>query len=168
LKEPYIGTVELVSGEIAEDIAAYYVISEQTPSVVSLGVLVDCNHSVKAAGGFFLQLLPGDWGDIIDKLEAHIASFPPISQILADGKTPEDIMDLLLSPFGYEITQKSEISFRCNCSVERAYGALVAMGRDEIASLLTEDGKADIECHFCLSKYSFDARDLQKILENSN
>ncbi|MCL2753496.1 MAG: Hsp33 family molecular chaperone HslO [Defluviitaleaceae bacterium] len=165
LKEPYNGTIELISGEIAEDIAAYFVLSEQTPSIVSLGVLVDKDHSVKAAGGFFIQLLPGVWGDIIDQLEEHIGNFPPISALLNEGNTPEQILHKLLEPFGYEITQNSPISFYCPCSKERAFGAVVAMGRKEITEILTEDGKADIECHFCLSKYHFEAKELQKILE---
>jgi len=167
LKEPYIGRVELISGEIAEDIAGYFATSEQTPSIVSLGILVDIDHKVKAAGGFLLQLLPGVWGEIIDRLEEHILAFPPISSLLEEGKTPEDIMQMLLEPFGYENTEKTPISFYCNCSEERAFSALVAMGREEILDMLTVDGKAEIECHFCLSEYLFDARDLQKILENT-
>jgi len=165
LKEPYTGTTELTSGEIAEDIAAYFVLSEQTPSIVSLGVLVDVDHSVKAAGGFFIQLLPGAWGDIIDRLEEHIGTFPPISALLDEGNTPELILDRLLSPFGYEIVESSPIAFYCPCSKERAMGAIIAMGRQEVLDIINEDAKADIECHFCLCSYHFDARDLQKILQ---
>ena len=168
LKEPYIGKVELVSGEIAEDIASYFAISEQTPSVLSLGVLVDRDYSVKQAGGFLLQLMPGFDDTLIDKLEATMANFPPITSLLDKGKSPEDVLHELLSEFGYEITQKSPISYDCNCKKDRVVSALVAMGAAELKKVIEEDGKADINCHFCNKHYGFDSEELLEILESSS
>jgi len=167
LKEPYVGKVDLISGEIAEDLAHYFAVSEQTPSVVSLGVLVDKDHSVKQAGGVFVQLLPGFSDEVIDNLEKHIADFPPLSKLLDEGKTPEDIMDMLLAPFGYDITQKSPIEFYCNCDKQRVERALVSLGKDELTQILNQQGKAEITCHFCNTAYNFDANDLSVILSEA-
>jgi len=167
LKEPYVGTLELVSGEIAEDVAAYFAFSEQTPSIVSLGVLVDRDHSIKQAGGFLIQLLPGFDDDLIDALEAKMADFPSITTLLEDGKTPEDVLDILLADFGYKITEKSPMEFYCNCDRSRVTGALVAMGGDELEQIIEEDGKAEINCHFCNKKYIFEKDELIQILDNS-
>jgi len=167
LKEPYVGKVDLVSGEIAEDLAHYFAVSEQTPSVICLGVLVDKDHSVKQAGGVFLQLLPGYLEDTLNNLEKHIADFPPLSRLLDEGKTPEDIMEILLAPFGYDITQKSPIEFYCNCDKQRVERALVSLGKDELSKILTEQGKAEIICHFCNTAYNFNADDLGEIIKNA-
>jgi len=164
LKEAYTGTVELVTGEIAEDLAHYYMTSEQTPSVISLGVLVDCDLSVKQAGGIFLQLMPGYDDEIVDKLEARIADFPPISRLLNEEKTPEDILEMLLEPFGYEVTERHEIKFLCNCDRERVERVLISLGRDEISQILEEQGEAELNCHFCNEKYHFAKSDLEMIL----
>ena len=166
LKETYTGTVELITGEIAEDLAHYYLTSEQTPSVISLGVLVDCDLSVKQAGGFFLQLMPGYDDEVVTKLEEHIVNFPPISRLLNEEKTPEDILGLLLTPFEYEITEKHNIEFYCNCDRQRVERALVSIGADEIGQILEEQGQAEINCHFCSENYVFDRTELEKILEN--
>ncbi|MDR2167731.1 MAG: Hsp33 family molecular chaperone HslO [Clostridiales bacterium] len=163
LKEAYVGAVELISGEIAEDLAHYYLASEQTPSIISLGVLVDTDLSVKQAGGFFLQLLPGHSPEIIDRLEAQIADFPPISQLLEQGKTPEQVLELLLAPFGYEITEKSPIGFYCNCNRKRVERVLISLGAEEIAQLSTEED-IEINCHFCNRDYKFSKGDLEAIL----
>ena len=164
LKEPYVGKLELVSGEIAEDIASYFAVSEQTPSVLSLGVLVDVDHSIKAAGGFLLQLLPGYNDDIIDSLEAKMAGFPAVTHLLNSGKTPEDILDALLGDFGYEITDNIPIEYYCNCNKDRVTGALIAVGAEDLAQIIEEDGKAEINCHFCSKKYHFDKDALLQIL----
>ncbi|MCL2235892.1 MAG: Hsp33 family molecular chaperone HslO [Defluviitaleaceae bacterium] len=165
LKEPYVGTTPLVSGEIAEDIASYFMASEQTPSIISLGVMVDVDLSIKAAGGFFVQLLPGASDEIIDRLEAHIQGFPQISRLLDEEKTPEDVLDMLLSPFGYEITERHPIGFVCTCSKERMERGLISLGAVEIKSILEEQGKAEISCHFCSKTYQFNGEDLAQMLQ---
>ncbi|MCL2621398.1 MAG: Hsp33 family molecular chaperone HslO [Defluviitaleaceae bacterium] len=164
LKEPYVGTTPLVSGEIAEDLAAYFMHSEQTPSIISLGVMVDVDLSVKAAGGFFIQLLPGASDEIIDQLEAHIQGFPPISRLLDEQKSPEDILELLLAPFGYEITETHPIAFVCNCAKERMERTLISLGIDEIKSILEEQGQAEISCHFCSESYCFTENELTQLI----
>lgn len=168
LKEPYVGKLELVSGEIAEDVANYFAISEQTPSVLSLGVLVDVDHSIKAAGGFLLQLLPGHDDSIIDSLEAKMADFPAITRLFDSGKTPEDILDALLGDFGYEITEKAPIEYYCNCDRDRVTGALIAVGAKDLAQIIEEDGGAEINCHFCSEKYYFDKDALLEILDSAS
>jgi len=167
LKEPYVGTLQLVSGEVAEDIAGYFAYSEQVPSVVSLGVVVDRDHSIRQAGGFLIQLMPGFDDDLIDKLEAKMADFPAITTIMEAGKTPEDILDMLLADFGYEIVDKSQMEFYCNCNRERVTGALVTIGAKELTQIIEEDGKAEINCHFCNKYYAFDKTELTTILNNS-
>lgn len=167
LKEPYVGTLELVSGEVAEDIAGYFAFSEQIPSIVSLGVIVERDYSIKQAGGFLLQLMPGFDDALIDALEAKMANFPAITALLEAGKTPEDVMDMLLADFGYEITEKSPLEFYCNCDVERVTGALVSMGAQELKEIIEEDGKAEVNCHFCNKQYVFDRDELIGILNNS-
>ena len=167
LKEPYVGTLELVSGEVAEDVAAYFAFSEQTPSIVSLGVLIDRDHSIKQAGGFLIQLMPGFDDALIGALEAKMAGFLHITALLDDGKTPEDVLDMLLADFGYEITQKSPLEFYCNCDRGRVTGALVTMGEEELTQIIEEDGKAEINCHFCNKQYLFEKEELTEILNNS-
>ncbi|MCL2376364.1 MAG: Hsp33 family molecular chaperone HslO [Defluviitaleaceae bacterium] len=167
LKEPYVGTLQLVSGEVAEDVAAYFAFSEQTPSIVSLGVLVDRDHSIKQAGGFLIQLMPGFSDVLIDALEAKMAGFPAITALLEEGKTPEDVLGMLLGDFGYEITQKSPMEFYCNCDRSRVTGALVTMGKEDLTQIIEEDGKAEINCHFCNKQYIFEKDELTEILDNS-
>jgi len=164
LKEPYVGKLELISGEIAEDVAGYFFISEQTPSVLSLGVLVDTDHSIAAAGGFLLQLMPGHDENIIDQLEAKMASFPSITEIYNAGKTPEDVLDMLLSDFGYQITDTHPIDYHCNCDKQRVIGAIVSIGAKELAQIIQEDGNAEVACHFCNRQYNFDREELEAIL----
>ncbi|MDR2182643.1 MAG: Hsp33 family molecular chaperone HslO [Clostridiales bacterium] len=167
LKEPYVGTLALVSGEVAEDVAGYFAFSEQMPSIVSLGVLVERDHSIKQAGGFLLQLMPGFDEALIDVLEAKMANFPAITVLLEQGKTPEDVLDMLLSDFGYEIAERSPLEFYCNCDRGRVTGALVAMGAQELGQIIKEDGKAEVSCHFCNKRYVFERDELTEILENS-
>jgi len=165
LKESYTGTTELVTGEIAEDLAHYYMTSEQTPSVIALGVLVDCDLSVKQAGGIFLQLMPDYSEDVVDALETHIVNFPPLSQLLDENKSPEDILSLLLAPFEYEVVSKHGIEFCCTCSKERVERVLISLGADEIEQILQSQGQAEINCHFCNKNYVFSDNELKKILE---
>ncbi|MCL2856013.1 MAG: Hsp33 family molecular chaperone HslO [Defluviitaleaceae bacterium] len=166
LKEPYVGTTPLISGEIAEDLAGYFMYSEQTPSIVALGVIVEKDLTVKAAGGFFIQLLPNALDETVDRLEGHIQNFPPISRLLDEGKTPEDILDMLLSPFGYEITENHPIGFVCNCHRDRIERALISLGADEIKAIIEEQGQAEISCHFCNKAYHFTGDQLGVLLND--
>ncbi|MBO8137332.1 MAG: Hsp33 family molecular chaperone HslO [Desulfotomaculum sp.] len=167
LKEPFTGTVELVSGEIGEDLAAYLLKSEQTPSAVSLGVLVETDNSVKAAGGLILQLMPGAREDILEKLEQGLASMPPVSSLVNQGAKPEDMVKLLTEDLPVKILDKMPVSFSCSCSRERLEQVLISMGKDELADLIEEQGEAELQCHFCAQKYHFNKQELQKILEEA-
>jgi len=166
LKEPYVGKLELISGEIAEDVAGYFAISEQIPSILSLGVLVDRDQTVKQAGGFLIQLMPGYDEDLIDKLEAKMQDFPAITTLLEEGKTPENVLEMLLGEFGYEITETADIEYYCNCDKDRVTGAIISIGKDELVKIIEEDGKAEINCHFCDKQYHFDKDELVKMLHS--
>lgn len=166
MKDAYIGQVELLSGEIAEDIAYYFVQSEQTPSVVSLGVLVDRDYTIKQSGGFILQLMPDAPDEIIDKLEEKINALPSITALLDSGKTPELIADMLFADFGYEILEKSPTEFYCNCSRERVEAALTAVGKAELEKIINDDGQTTLNCHFCNSDYHFEKAELFNIINN--
>jgi len=164
LKEPVSGQVALVSGEIAEDLTYYFATSEQTPSSVSLGVLVDTNFSVKQAGGFIIQLMPDTPEEIIKHLENKLPTFPTITQLLDNGKTPEDILDLLLGGFGTVIYEKITPEFYCNCSIEKTKKALSNVGVDELKVILEEDKGANLHCHFCNKDYYFGEDDLKGLI----
>jgi len=168
LKEPYIGYVNLVSGEIAEDIAYYFTKSEQVPSAVALGVLVDRDWSVISAGGFIIQLLPGAGEEIIEHLEEKLKSIPPVTTLLYEGKTPEQILELLLGEKGLEVLEKSPCEFFCNCSRERMERNLLSLGRKEIADIIQEQHGAELQCHFCNSKYDFSEDELMKLIDSDN
>lgn len=165
LKEPFTGSVELVSGEIAEDIAHYLTHSEQTPSAVSLGVLVDTDNSVVAAGGLLLQLLPNASDELLEKLEQNLAQLPHLSSLIKGGETPEEIIHRVTRRLEVKILETKPVCFCCQCSRERLEDLLVGIGKDEVASMLKEQGGAEISCHFCTEQYRFGREDLQKILE---
>lgn len=166
LKEPYIGKVELISGEIAEDLANYFYRSDQVPSVVSLGVLVDVDYSVKAAGGFILQLMPGANDECISKIEENIYKLKSITSMLDRGMTPEQIVEAVMSGFEIKILDEKEIGFNCDCSLEKGEDSLISLGKDELEAIIEEDGKAEVMCHFCNSKYNFSKEKLTSILKN--
>lgn len=163
LKEPYVGQSNLVTGEIAEDIANFYAYSEQQPSAVSLGVLVDKDISCKAAGGYIIQLFPGVTDEDIDKIESRLANTDPISTMIDNGMTPEDIMDKVLGDFNMKILDKIDIQYRCDCSREKIEKVIISLGKKEIDNIINEDGKAEVVCHFCNSKHMFNKEDLTKI-----
>lgn len=167
LKEPYIGQSNLISGEIAEDLAAYYMYSEQQPSVVSLGVLIDVDGSVKAAGGFFIQPLPDVEEEVLIKLEECIKDIAPISSMIAEGLTAEEIMKKILKEFDVEIREEIEVDFVCDCSLEKIEKALISIGEQELKSIIEEDEKAEIQCHFCNTFYRFNKEQLIDILEKA-
>lgn len=164
LKEPYLGQSQLISGEIAEDLTNYYAYSEQQPSAVGLGVLVDKDISVKAAGGYIIQLLPGVSDEDIDKIEDSLATMEPISQLIDKGLSPEEIMNSLLKDFSMEVLEKKPLKYHCDCSREKINKVIKDLGKTEINAIIEEDGKAEVVCHFCNKKYQFSEDDLRKIL----
>ena len=155
LKEPYNGMVPLVSGEIAEDITAYYALSEQTPTVCALGVLVNPDLTVKKAGGYIIQLLPAAEEATIDKLEDGIKDIESVTKMLLDGMTPEDIIRRALKNFEVEVLYSQDIEYKCNCSKQRVEKALLSMGKAELQSMAEEMDGAEINCHFCDKVYKF-------------
>lgn len=156
LKEPYSGTYKLVTGEIAEDFASYFYFSEQQPSAVALGVLVDTDYSVKAAGGFILQVLPNASEETITKLENKISNLESITSLMERGLNEEDILNYVLGDFDVKILEKYEVGLNCDCSVERFERALISIGRKDIEEIIREDKGAELHCHFCNHKYFFD------------
>lgn len=164
LKEPYIGYVKLVSGEIAEDIAYYYLLSEQVPSVVSLGVLVGKDESIISSGGYIIQLMPEADEAIISHLEQKIKDQPSVTSQLASGKLPEDILEDLLGELGLKINDRLPCSFKCNCSRERMERGLLSLGRDELQNMADEQHGAEVQCHFCNEKYNFTEQDLLDLI----
>ena len=164
LKDPYVGQVELVSGEIAEDLTYYYAVSEQTPSSVALGVLMSKDNTVSEAGGFILQLMPGASDEIIDKLEAKLSGITSVTTMLSKGMLPEDILKELLGDLDLEIMDKMPVQFYCNCSKERVEKALISIWEKEIESLVLEGEPVEMKCHFCNSAYEFSVEELERIL----
>ena len=167
LKEPYIGRIKLVSGEIAEDLTYYFAKSEQTPSSVGLGVLVDVDMSIKQAGGFIIQLMPGAPEEIIDRLEKNLNKLAYVTDLLEQGNTPEDILNIILGEFNLRINEKTPVRFHCNCTKERVEKALISIGLDELKKILEEDKGAELNCHFCCKKYYFTEDELKKLIEEA-
>ena len=164
MKEPYIGTIDLLSGEIADDVAAYFVESEQIPTACALGVLVGTDQSVTAAGGYLIQLLPGAGEDIISKIEAGVARVGSVSHALEGGLDGEGLLRAVLSDFELEILETHPVEYRCYCSRDRVTRALISMGREELADLIAEQGKAELTCQFCDKVYRYTREDLEEIL----
>lgn len=166
LKEPYIGQVPIVSGEIAEDITNYYATSEQTPTVCGLGVLVNPDLTVQAAGGFLVQLLPFADEKVIDQLEANLKDLPPVSSMIRDGMTPQDIVMKLLDGLEPDILDEYLPVYRCNCSRERTEEMLRSLGRKELDEMIREDHGAEVCCHFCEKKYRFNESELAALRDS--
>jgi len=162
--EPYVGCTPLVSGELAEDITSYFAGSEQIPTVCALGVLVNPDLSVKVAGGLIIQLLPFCPDDVIDKLEKSIAALPPMTTMLSEGMTPQDILEKALDGFSFDIIDTYEPEYRCTCSREKVTGALAAMKDDELRTLPDENGTVETTCSFCDSVYTFTTADIERII----
>lgn len=167
LKEPYRGSVPLISGELGEDFTLYFAESEQSPSAVGLGVLVDTDGTVLHAGGFIVQVLPGLAEDQLVRLERAISAMPQVTALLNQGETPESLLQFLV---GEDLTihQTLEPVFRCKCSRERFEQALITLGQKELRSLIEEDGQAELHCHFCNEKYLFEAEDLEALYRLSD
>lgn len=167
--EPYIGQVELVSGEIAEDITSYYATSEQIPTVCALGVLIDKEDGeVLLAGGILIQLLPGAYDDTIDKLEKNIEKLEPVTTMLAKGMSVLDICKTALEGFEVEVLDEYPVNYVCNCSKERLERFFCTMSDEDIRSMADEKGVAIANCHFCNKKYIFTKSDLEKLIEEKN
>ena len=155
-KEPTVGQVPLESGEIAEDLTSYYAYSEQVPTVMALGVLVDKDLSILCAGGFMVQLLPGATDAEIDRLEKNIKDMPSVTELLHAGKTPEDMMRLALAGFAPNVLDERTVQYQCDCSAERTKEMLLSLGRAELERMRDEDPNCEVVCHFCHSKYQYD------------
>ena len=164
LKEPYVGSIGLFSGEIADDLAMYFVESEQIPTACALGVLVGTDQSVTSAGGYIIQLLPGASDDIIDKIEAGVHRVGSVSHALEGGLDGEGLLRAVLSDFQLEILEKHPVEYRCYCSRDRVTRALISMGREELSSLIREQGQADLTCQFCDKVYHYSQEQLEKLL----
>ena len=164
LKEPYVGSIGLFSGEIADDLAMYFVESEQIPTACALGVLVGTDQSVTSAGGYIIQLLPGASDDIIDKIEAGVHRVGSVSHALEGGLDGEGLLRAVLSDFQVEILEKHPVEYRCYCSRDRVTRALISMGREELSSLIRDQGQADLTCQFCDKVYHYSQEQLEKLL----
>ena len=164
LKEPFSGSVPLVSGEIAEDITSYYALSEQIPTVCALGVLVNPDLSVKSAGGYIIQLLPAASDATIDKLEKSIMEMKSVTTMLSSGMTPEEIIKTALKEFEVEVLYSQDIEYKCNCSKERVSKALISLGKEELTEMAKENGETEISCHFCDKVYKFSSSELKKLI----
>ncbi len=167
LKEPYVGQTPIVTGEIAEDITAYFANSEQTPSVVALGVLVNPDLSIKAAGGFIIQLLPSAMEDTIEKVEKSIEGIEPITTLIANGMTPEEICRHALKEFDIEVLDGSEPTYKCYCSKERVEAALVSTGKEGLEEM-AQDEKTEVSCQFCDKKYVFTPEQIRKLMKRAS
>lgn len=159
-KEPTVGQIPLVSGEIAEDLTSYYAYSEQIPTVCALGVLVDKDLSIACAGGYLLQLLPGATDDEITQLEKNIAAMPSVTEMLRAGKTPQDMMELAMAGFDPQVLDEREVGYQCDCSAERTKDMVMSLGRKELEKMRDEDPRCEVVCHFCHTKYEFDLNEL--------
>ena len=165
MKEPYIGSVGLLSGEIAEDLAAYFVESEQIPTACALGVLVDRDQSVRAAGGYIIQLLPGAGEDTVSKVEGGVLAAGPVTRLLDQNSDPEALIRTVLSDFEVEILETSPVAYRCYCSRERVERALISMGAAELEDLLREQGGCELGCQFCDKVYRYSAEELRALID---
>ena len=167
MKEPYSGEIALISSEVAEDLTYYFAQSEQTPSAVGLGVLVDRDTSVKHAGGFIVQLMPDTEEEVIAQLEKNIAQMPYVTDLYDMEKTPEQILAMLLKGLEPKITDRIPLSFYCNCTRERVEKALISIGKEELQKIIAEDKQATLHCHFCAKEYHFEEKELIELLKNA-
>lgn len=164
MREPYVGSVQLVGGEIAEDIAAYFVESEQIPTACALGVLIAPDQTVQAAGGYLIQLLPGADDSVISAVERGIAKVGAVSAKLDQGISPLDLLQEVLGEFELEVLETTPVEYRCQCSRERVSRALISMGKNELESLIAEQGSAELTCQFCDKVYHFSEDELKQLL----
>ena len=166
MKEPYVGSVELVSGEIGDDVTVYFAQSEQTPTACALGVLVDTDLSVKVAGGYLIQLLPGAPDEVIDAVEAGIQRAGSVTTMLDQGMTPEDILGQVLGNLGVVFMETTEVSYKCYCDRDRVTSALISLGKKELEEIAAEGKTFPISCQFCDTVYEFTPEDVRGLLKN--
>ena len=164
LKEPYVGSVELVSGEIAEDVTAYFAQSEQTPTACALGVLVDTDQSVRTAGGYLIQLLPGAPDDVIDRVERGVQSAGAVTALLDEGLDAEALLRRVLPDFELEILETTPVEYRCYCTRERVESTLLSLGREELTAMADSGESAHVECQFCDADYTFSPAEIRELL----
>lgn len=167
LKEPYAGQTELQTGEIADDLTYYFANSEQIPSSVGLGVLMERDNTVKQAGGFIIQLMPFAEDAVIEKLEQNLSKVTSVTSILDEGNTPEQMLELLLGDLGVEILDIVPAKFDCNCTKHRVEKAIISIGRNEISQMIDEGKEIEVNCHFCNTDYIFSVEELKNILKQS-
>lgn len=166
MKEPYVGSIELISGEIGDDVTAYFAQSEQTPTACALGVLVDRDTSVKVAGGYLIQLLPGASDETITAVEEGIRRAGAVTPMLEQGMTPEDILGQVCGDLGVVFMETTEVAYKCYCSRERVTAALISLGRKELSEIEQEGKTFPVECQFCDEVYKFTPEDIRRILKN--
>ena len=166
MKEPYIGSTELISGEIGDDVTAYFAQSELTPTACALGVLVDRDQSVKVAGGYLIQLLPGAPDEVIDKLEAGIKRAGAVTVMLEQGMTPEDILGQVMGDLGVLFLETTEVAYKCYCSRNRVEAALISLGKKELTEIMEEGKPFPVECQFCDAIYEFTPEQVNELIKN--
>ena len=164
IAEPYASQINLATGEIADDLTYYFVESEQVPSAVGLGVLVDTDNSVHSAGGFIIQMMPDATEEDIAGVEAGLKKLTSVTDHFKNGKTPEELLDLLLGDLGVEILETKEISFDCNCSKERVTKALISVGKKELQSMIDDGEPVEMKCNYCNSTYTFEIEEIKDLL----
>ena len=167
MKEPYVGQVKLVSGEIAEDIAYYYASSEQVPSSVGLGVLVNPDHSVNCAGGFIIQLMPGCPEETVSALEDRLKGIDSVTTFYRNSGTPEDLLKLILGDMDLRFTDKMPCRYHCGCTRQRVEKALISVGEKELRSMIEEGKPVEMNCHFCGKNYSFSVEEMEQLLKSA-
>lgn len=167
LKEPYVGQTVLQTGEIAEDLTYYFATSEQVPSCVGLGVLMERDNTVKQAGGFVIQLMPFTEDEVISKLEENIMKFPSVTSVLDEGKTAEEMLGILLDGLGMEITDTMPAQFYCNCDKKRVEKTIISIGKKDIEEMIAENKDIEVNCHFCNTSYTFSIGELKELLKKS-
>ena len=168
MKEPYVGQCELKTGEIGDDLTYYFAVSEQVPSSVGLGVLMEKNNTVRQAGGFIIQLMPFTSDEVIDRLEQKLAEVSSVTSMLDQGMTPEQILSELLGEFGLEILDTAPAQYRCDCSRERIERALISIGKKDLQEMIAEGRTIEVGCQFCNKKYQVTVDELKELLEKSS
>ncbi len=166
LKEPYVGQTDLQTGEIAEDLTYYFATSEQVPSCVGLGVLMEKDNTVKQAGGFIIQLMPFASDEVITRLEQNLTEFSTVTKVLDEGKSPEEMLELLLGNMGLEITDTMPTQFVCNCDKKRVEKAIISIGEKDIKEMIADGKEIEVNCHFCNTAYHFSVEELKEMLKH--
>lgn len=168
MRDFFTGQVPITSGEIAEDFTYYFAVSEQVPSSVGLGVLVNPDNTILAAGGFIIQLMPGTDDETITIIEEHLNKMEPVSKLIEKGLTPEELLFEILGEENVQILSTMPVSFECNCSKERFGSAIISLGESEIREMIAEDGGAEAHCHFCMEKYNYSVDELESFIDEIN